>query len=216
MSYINPVDKNKENSYLFSKNGYVKVSNALTQNEANILANAIYFDSISNPNIKNDIISPPTQVGYANPITESLLVAMHHTVELATGLTLLPTYSYHRLYKTGDYLKKHKDRFACEISATVNLGCFYNTDDKNYSWNIWVDGKENITLPGDMVVYKGVSLEHWREPFDAPIGSWQAQAFLHYVDVNGQYADFALDGRPGIGYPDKYSKVPDGRKYWHD
>lgn len=216
MSYLNPIEQNNKRSILFNKDGYVKIPNALTKNESSLLANAIYFDSISNPNIKGDSISRPTQAGYANPITESLLVAMQNTVELATGLNLFPTYSYHRLYKPGDYLKKHKDRFACEISATVNLGYFYNTEDKDYTWNIWVDGKEYVTLPGDMVIYKGIELEHWRETFDAPEGSWHAQAFLHYVDANGEYSDFALDGRPGVGYDGSYSKPPNGRDKWHN
>jgi hypothetical protein len=39
--------------------------------------------------------------------------------------------------------------------------------------------------PGDMVVYRGIEIEHWREPFDAEEGSYQVQVFLHYVDANG-------------------------------
>ena len=37
-------------------------------------------------------------------------------------LKLNPTYSYARIYKMGDILKRHKDRFSCEISTTMNLG----------------------------------------------------------------------------------------------
>ena len=39
-----------------------------------------------------------------------------------TGLNLKPTYSYWRLYKTGDELKRHKDRPSCEVSTTLCLG----------------------------------------------------------------------------------------------
>jgi hypothetical protein len=35
---------------------------------------------------------------------------------------LYPAYTYTRLYKKGDELKRHKDRFSCEISTTMNLG----------------------------------------------------------------------------------------------
>ena len=43
-------------------------------------------------------------------------------MEKKTGLKLHPTYSYARIYKAGDImLKRHKDRFSCEISTTLNL-----------------------------------------------------------------------------------------------
>ena len=42
-------------------------------------------------------------------------------MEKETGLKVLPTYTYARIYKTGDILERHKDRPSCEISTTVNL-----------------------------------------------------------------------------------------------
>ena len=38
-----------------------------------------------------------------------------------TGLKLVPTYSYTRLYRKGNILQRHKDRPSCEISTTLNL-----------------------------------------------------------------------------------------------
>ena len=43
-------------------------------------------------------------------------------MEKTTGLKLYPAYTYGRVYKKGDILKRHKDRFSCEISTTMNLG----------------------------------------------------------------------------------------------
>ena len=44
-------------------------------------------------------------------------------MEKLTGLKLYPAYTYARIYKKGDdVLKRHKDRFSCEISTTMNLG----------------------------------------------------------------------------------------------
>ena len=43
-------------------------------------------------------------------------------MEEVTGLKLYPAYTYARIYKKGDELKRHKDRFSCEISTTMNLG----------------------------------------------------------------------------------------------
>jgi hypothetical protein len=56
-----------------------------------------------------------------------------------------------------------------------------------------------ITIPvGSMVVYRGDQLEHWRNTYT---GNKQIQVFLHYVDVNGQYADHKFDKREMLGRP---------------
>ena len=56
---------------------------------------------------------------------------------------------------------------------------------------------------GDMLVYSGCELEHWREPFE---GDSCGQVFLHYNHVNGPYATNNLfDGRPKLGVP-KFNK----------
>ena len=52
-----------------------------------------------------------------------------------TGLQLIETYAYARIYKKGDILHRHKDRFSCEISTTMNLG----GDD----WPIYIATKES-------------------------------------------------------------------------
>ena len=52
---------------------------------------------------------------------------------------------------------------------------------------------------GDMLVYKGMLLEHWRETF---IGNNCAQVFLHYNDVKSEGAEKNMfDGRPHLGLP---------------
>ena len=129
-----------------------------------------------------------------------------------TGLDLIPTYTYARAYKKGDCLHRHKDRPSCEISTTIHLG-----GDK---WPIFIDGtgadnvideRKNIVKPnapagarvdlevGDMLLYSGCELEHWREPFE---GDSCGQVFLHYNDMNGPYGTKCLfDGRPKLGVP---------------
>jgi hypothetical protein len=46
---------------------------------------------------------------------------------------------------------------------------------------------------GDVVLYRGVEKHHWREVYTE--GKWQAQAFLHYVDADGKYAEWKFDKR---------------------
>ena len=155
---------------------------------------------------------PNTYSHYADFVMETLLVKMLPVMKEHTGLDLIPTYSYARAYKKGDILKRHKDRPSCEISTTLNLG-----GDK---WSLFIDptGSDNVIdeyknihksdAPkgdklvldvGDMLVYSGCDLEHWREPFE---GNICGQVFLHYNHLNGKYSDKnKFDGRPMLGLP---------------
>jgi len=142
---------------------------------------------------------PNTYTHYADPVMETLLVKMLPVMKEQTGLDLIPTYSYARAYKKGDELERHKDRPSCEISTTINLG--------GDPWPIFIEpsgetGKEGTKVlleAGDMLVYSGCELEHWREPFD---GNICGQVFLHYNHVNGPFADKnRFDGRPMLGLP---------------
>ena len=155
---------------------------------------------------------PNTYSSYGDFVMETLMMKVLPTMQKETGLKLVPTYSYARVYKKGDILKRHKDRPSCEISTTVHLG--------GEPWSIFIDGTgqnnvideyKNIHKPdapkgtkvlldvGDMLVYSGCDLEHWREPFE---GNICGQVFLHYNHVNGPFADKNIfDGRPMLGIP---------------
>ena len=134
---------------------------------------------------------PNTYSHYADFAMETLLVKMLPVMAKETGLNLVPTYSYARIYKHGDELKKHKDRPSCEISTTINLG--------GDPWSIFIEGTKVLLEVGDMLVYSGCDLEHWREPFDGDICG---QVFLHYNHVNGPFANKnRFDGRPMLGLP---------------
>jgi len=132
---------------------------------------------------------------YADPLGEAILESLQSTIEEAIGLRLLPTYSYARIYYAGASLRKHQDRNACEISATLTLG--YEADEP---WPIFIegpDGAEGVLLEaGDLAIYRGVECTHWRNEFR---GERLVQLFNHYVDADGPHADQALDGRSRIG-----------------
>ena len=155
---------------------------------------------------------PNTYSHYGDHVMETLLVKVLPIMAQETGLELIPTYSYARLYKKGDILKRHKDRPSCEISTTIHLG--------GNPWPIFIDGtgannvineQQNLIKPnapagtkvllevGDMLVYSGCELEHWREPFE---GEVCGQVFLHYNHVNGPFAEKnRFDKRPMLGIP---------------
>jgi hypothetical protein len=132
-------------------------------------------------------------------LTESLLLNLKPIIESNTGLELIPTYSCYRVYNQGQELKPHTDREECEISATLCLG--YNYDDKDGSWPLVVNGVEFFMKPSDMVIYRGIELEHSRTPFNKGTNAYHSQVFLHYVDKNGPYSNLAFDGRSDIGLP---------------
>ena len=58
--------------------------------------------------------------------------------------------------------------------------------------------------PGDMLMYRGCQLEHWRDAFE---GENCVQVFLHYNDAsNPNSLDNIYDSRPFLGLPDMYTK----------
>ena len=52
----------------------------------------------------------------------TILLFLLPSIEKKTCFKLIPYYSYARIYKDGDILKKHTDRFSCEISTTLSIG----------------------------------------------------------------------------------------------
>lgn len=190
----------------FEKNKYVLVENAISKEMADLLCNYTLFKKKFAFHAEGMIEG--THAQYGDHLMESLLLVLLPKIQEHTGLELYPTYSFYRVYKPGDQLPKHRDRPSCEISVSINFGYEYETDKEDYSWNLWADGKEFVTNPGDMLIYRGTELEHWREPFDVDRG-WQSQAFLHYVDANGPYQYLMNDARPDLGYE---QWIQDGRK----
>lgn len=63
--------------------------------------------------------------------------------------------------------------------------------------------QEIILKPGDMLIYRGCELYHWRDKF---LGLCHAQVFLHYKDINGPFydKDKMYDDRFSLGLPRKY------------
>jgi|TARA_R100001129_G_scaffold84248_1_gene57271 hypothetical protein len=121
---------------------------------------------------------------YKDPLIQTILYKKRPLIEKEVNIKLYETYTYWRCYTYGAELKKHKDRPSCEISSTVFID-----SDKN-DWGIFMGGEEIMLNKGDAVIYNGCNIEHWREPFD---GDYHIQAFLHYVDKNGKYANFKGD-----------------------
>ena len=210
----------------FKQKKYQVIRNAISYELANFCLNYLLLKrDAARFMYKNNIIAdtgmwgtwtdkqvPNVYSHYADPVMETLLMKVLPVMKKQTGLDLIPTYSYTRVYENGSILKRHKDRPSCEISTTLNLG--------GDMWPIFIDptGSNNVIdeyknihkpnapagvrvdlEPGDMLVYSGCELEHWREPFE---GNMCAQVFLHYNHINGPFAEKnKFDKRPLLGLP---------------
>ena len=206
---------------MFKKNKYIVIKQAISKDLAAFVANyfsmtkQVYdtcrqarfispYEVLLGSYEAADGQIPHTFACYADIAMETLLLKCQPSMEKITGLKLTPAYTYARIYKNGDVLKKHKDRFSCEISTTLNLG--------GDPWAIYLEpsGEKGLKAirvdlkPGDMLVYRGCELEHWRNKFK---GKECIQAFLHYNNKKTPGAkENMFDRRPHLGLPAWFKK----------
>ena len=188
----------------FEKNKYQIVRNALSQDLINYIninfeihENANYFlkyPTEQNPYPFGDIQSPNSFAWYGSIHSEALLQFLKPTIEQITDTQLYESYSYARNYYNGAILQRHIDRPSCEYSATICIS-------KDADWGIFIENIDGVETevelyPGDMIVYRGDLLHHWRNPYQ---GKTHRQLFVHYVNANGKYQNHKFDGRPMLG-----------------
>jgi len=182
----------------FQDKKYVYLKNFLPEHTCQELTTELKKLVTENKTI-NDAQCPLSQAVHGALAFDKLLETCLPYFEQASGLKLYPTYSYARLYnQQGEELKIHRDRPACEISASITLG--FEGD----VWSIYMGDQEDKTngaeikmAVGDAVMYRGMDKWHWREPYVE--GKWQAQVFLHYVDQDGPHSEWKYDKRESLG-----------------
>lgn len=198
----------------FKKHNYLIIKKAISTEISNFLYDYICLKrKAANYLFQKKLISPynkhfghwtdpqvlNTYSIYGDTAMETLLLNLKPLIEKETEQELIEMYSYCRIYKKDDVLYRHKDRMSCEISTTLNLG--------GDPWPIYLEpsGKKNLKgnqidlEPGDMLLYKGCILEHWREVFE---GENCAQVFLHYNIKNEESEKNKYDERQFIGIPE--------------
>lgn len=191
----------------FKKNNFLIVKKAVPKIVADVafhyllLKREVYYTckkkglNLKHFGTKGDPMILNTYCHYSDILMETLLIELIPILKQKTKINVIPTYSYCRLYKKGDELKKHKDRPSCLISTTLNLG--------GDSWPIYLEPNIKINLNvGDMLIYNGCKLEHWREPFK---GDTCAQVFLHYNDAKDNTNLY--DKRPMLGLPSEFKNA---------
>ena len=217
----------------FKKNKYVVIRQAISKDLAAFVANyfsikkQVYdtcrqaryispYETLLGDYEGADGQIPHTYNSYSDIAMETLMLKCQPVMEKITGLKLIPAYTFARIYKNGDVLKRHKDRFSCEISTTMNLG--------GDPWALYLSPNENVGIPdgkkitvvskakgikvdlkpGDMLVYSGCELEHWRNKFK---GKECIQVFLHYNNSKTPGAkENIFDKRPHLGLPSWFKR----------
>tara|TARA_R100000426_G_scaffold45471_1_gene34333 strand:+ start:1041 stop:1682 length:642 start_codon:yes stop_codon:yes gene_type:complete len=135
-----------------------------------------------------------TYAVYGDMAFDTLLPIVRPKLEKILNKKLIETYSYARLYTTGDVLKSHWDRPSCAQSITLNIG--------GDEWPIYLENEnfnaiKVVLKKGDALIYKGYKYRHWREKFN---GKECGQVFLHYIeqgDTNPESSKY--DFRPSLG-----------------
>jgi hypothetical protein len=196
----------KNNLNVFNKFNFCLVKSAISAELRDFITQYALFDEMQNFQAEKNMFDgylnaqvPDAHSKYADPAMEALLLQLQPILEENTGLKLFPTYSYFRVYRNGDSLAPHRDRPACEISATI---CFnFNYNDPSYTWPIYIENTRISMDPGDMVIYKGCDLNHWRDELQVDDNSWHVQGFFHFVDQQGPYTSEKFDKRDTIGAP---------------
>jgi hypothetical protein len=199
----------------FRENNYQIVRNAIGPELLSYIVECCkihenFFTTIEPPSKEKpfpygDSQSPNSFSWYGSVYTDALTKHLRTKISDVVERNLIEAYSYFRTYYNGAILESHIDRPSCEYSATICL------EKGSVDWPIYFDvnGKpvEVELNNGDMIVYRGDLLYHWRKPYT---GNHHLQAFIHYVDSQGPYAESnRFDGRPALGFPStsKHNRV---------
>ena len=183
----------------FARQGYVVLPSLIEPALADYLWSYVHTKFACMQLGSGDSNVPNTPSCYGDAAFDGLLEYLRPRIAEAAGLRLYPTYSYFRLYKRGDVLERHRDRPACEVSVSLNIG-----QSPDEPWPLHVKGKTGAfaarLTPGDGLLYRGMDCPHWREAYE---GERLAQVFLHYVNADGPHAAHKFDTRRTLMTPRK-------------
>jgi hypothetical protein len=172
------------------ENNYVVIDNFITELQAKELYEVFKRD-INSQSISaiHDSQCPNSYSKYNYRFFVELLINKIAPLSELMEESVLPTYTYARLYKHGETLKSHTDRPACEISITAHLGS------DGVPWPIYFTkpNGEIVSVelkPGQAAIYLGMVSTHWRDTYT---GNEYGQVFLHYVRSRGEHWDEFFD-----------------------
>lgn len=189
----------------YETQGFIHIRQFIPQFMVEYFREYLHTLKINNKLELGDAQVPESDCLYGDPAFDTFMLMSTNFISKIVNKKLLPAYTYARIYHNGAELLPHLDREQCEHSVTLSLGGEYDS-----IWPIWAKHPEKhdnpimIDLyPGDVMIYKGTEIYHWRDKF---LGKSQYQLFMHFVDNDGKYADQLYDTRPYIGLPSTTKK----------
>lgn len=174
------------------KSNYIVVDNFVTQEQAEFLSKEMALTYELYPEtFTNDEQCPGSLAIYDMWAFIGLMLEKLPFMCEVMQEPMFPTYSYARLYKKSEVLRRHRDRGACEVSVTLHLS------NDGVEWPIYFETPAGDTVsvnlkPGQAVIYLGCIAPHWREAYE---GSDYRQVFLHYVRARGENRHCYFDKR---------------------
>ncbi len=139
---------------------------------------------------------------YGDPLMEIFLKRLTPLVEKAIGKPLWPTLSFYYVYGNGQKLMPHRDRSSCQIVAGLCIGADEAFKAQSGTWPLYfnLNGKSvaHAVEYGDLVIFRGHTVEHWRETFS---GAWFISAIFGFVEQEGPFAYQKYDQRQALGFP---------------
>ena len=142
----------------------------------------------------------PSSFSWYSPVCFEALsdVIVKPIVEKIIDQEILPTYTYGRIYCKNSVMKSHTDRTSSEFSVSLCL----ETDTTSEDWPLYLEDLNGNIIevkqkPGDLIIYDGRLLKHWRNKFQ---GYEHINAFMFYVLKNSNRSELKYDTRPGLGF----------------
>jgi hypothetical protein len=200
---------------LFKKNQYTIIKNAISKDMCRVFAKEfrISRDLAMKANHQNTSVKSKECLNLNYPFHDEMVensfswysplcfealsdTIIKDIVEKEIHEPVYPTYSYARIYYNGAEMLPHIDRSSSEVSVSLCI----DVDSNSSSWNLFVlDDNTPVEIyqePGDIIIYDGNNLKHWREKYQ---GSEQINAFMFYVRANGPRAELKYDTRDLLG-----------------
>lgn len=211
----------------YETKGYALVKSAAPAEVAKNLLGIVHANMTMKPGLLQQFVSEPRVnaqpayefYGYRLPSVMAFHWGLTSRISEIAGKRLLPTYAFFRVYLKGDRCLVHTDRPSCEHSFSMALG--YGDDivwpleigekfheekeaaDRPKQDDFEDDVYNNVMLePGDALVYHGVNYRHGRVTPNP--NRWSAHLFLHWIDCEGRFKDWAFDRKefPGdVDFP---------------
>ncbi|MGI9290582.1 MAG: hypothetical protein ACR2QG_04795 [Gammaproteobacteria bacterium] len=188
----------------FENNRYIVEKAFLDENVVRFLE-SYYLATMSRG--KGHLAHDKTSINsYGEACADTLLYAMREKMEKITGLPLNPGFSFVRLYRKGEKLRRHIDRGANEVNCTIQIHAPIP-----WALGLEVEDKEiHVTQDdGDALIYHGLENPHWRDEYS---GNQHLQLILAYVIRGGEHDSCSFDGRGGPFYKPDAARMPFKRK----